>query len=305
MQNLMGNVPNISEIQKLFPKVSNISYINKGGFKYVYRCEINGNTEALKLALVPKNELSILSDNIDKKNELVKRITREIKILEKCKCPYIVKLGNIEPHEVEISNNTFIAYSEEFINGNNLFDLIQKKCNPNEEDLKKLAYCLFKSIKEMWFDLKIIHRDIKPLNIIKTNDCKRPFVLLDFGIAYSLYETPLTINQSNRFPPGTFHYLAPEMFNPNFRETLDFRSDLYTTGLTIFEFAAGRNPLIQNGDDLFITVGKILNENPILLQNVRKDLSLDFCNIINQLLKKLPALRPSNLDLLTLKMEQQ
>ena len=61
-------------------------------------------------------------------------------------------------------------------------------------------------------------------------DTTRPFVLLDLGIAFSVFDTPLTFDAQNRMPPGTFRYLAPEMLQLNFRETIDFRSDVYAAG---------------------------------------------------------------------------
>tara|TARA_R110002124_G_C8950160_1_gene513273 strand:- start:2269 stop:2511 length:243 start_codon:yes stop_codon:yes gene_type:complete len=80
--------------------------------------------------------------------------------------------------------------------------------------------------------MNIVHRDIKPLNIIKTGKKGREFVLIDLGIAFYLSGTNFT-RDSNKVP-GSAPYLAPEFFKPNFRERMDFRSDLYNVGLTIY-----------------------------------------------------------------------
>jgi len=295
--------PPIEDILKSFPDISDVSYVNEGGYKYVYKCKIDNEYQALKLARIPK-PVSLSENDVDEYiQEVTKRIIREINILGKNKSKYIVKLGTLSPSEIKIGSNNYVSYSEEFISGNNLLELINSNYKPDETELKTLARCLLNAIHEMWNNLKIVHRDIKPLNIIKTNNVKRPFILLDFGLAYSLVDSQLTFNASDRLPPGTLRYIAPEMFNNAFRETIDFRSDLYTSALTVFEFATNKNPFLTGHEDLVNTLSKIIKENPTQLQSLRPDLSLDFCNTINQLLKKLPALRPSNINLLLSKME--
>ena len=105
-----------------------------------------------------------------------------------------------------------------------------------------------------------IHRDIKPKNVMKLNNPARQFVLLDLGIAYSVQETALTANPGERMPLATYRYLAPEMMNPDFRETIDYRSDLYTAAMTVFEYGAQRHPLAQNRDDMMRTISRALHQ---------------------------------------------
>lgn len=165
-----------------------------------------------------------------------------------------------------------------------------------------LMKCLLLAIKELW-SMRYIHRDIKPANVIKLDDPQRPFVLIDLGIAFGLLETGLTYNAAFRDPPATFRYLAPEMANPAFRSNLDYRSDLYTAALTCFEYAAGQHPIARDSDDVIRTVTRALHDVPRPLQSLRPDYSPAFCRLIDQLLKKKPALRPANLDSLIKQME--
>ena len=152
-------------------------------------------------------------------------------------------------------------------------------------------------------DSGLIHRDIKPANVIKLNDPNRPFVLIDLGIAFGLLETGLTYNAAFRGPPATFRYLAPEMANPAFRSNLDYRSDLYTSALTCFEYAAGQHPIARDSDDMIRTVTRAIHDAPKPLQDLRPEFSPAFCKLIDQLLKKKPSLRPANLDSLIKQME--
>ena len=104
-------------------------------------------------------------------------------------------------------------------------------------------------------------------------------------------------------PLATYRYLAPEMMNPAFRDTIDYRSDLYTAAMTVYEYAAQQHPLAQGRDDLMRTISRALHQPATPLQTYRADLPAAFCQIIDQMLKKKPALRPANLNALIQRIE--
>jgi serine/threonine protein kinase len=142
-----------------------------------------------------------------------------------------------------------------------------------------------------------VHRDIKPGNIFATGIPARSYVLLDLGIAYNVREPGLTAKPE--FVPATPRYMAPEMLDPNFRENLSYRADFYAAGVTAFEFATGgTHPLARTADDLVRTITRILNQEPRRLAGERPDLPVFLTNLIDQLNKKNPALRPGNFNLL-------
>ncbi len=287
-------IPDIQVINTKFPQYKQIEYFAKGGFKIVYKAQMKDSVnEALKLAYIPHPNNGTDEEKKEIADEMIKRIIREINLLAKCSSLHVVKLGNVKPTAVEFNSNNFIAYSEEFLNGLNLSALTKSKYKPNEEELHDLARSLLIAVKEFWFDHQFVHRDIKPLNVIKTELPDRKFVLLDLGIAFRIQDSSITRDPS--YIPGSLNYLSPEMLQPNFRETLDYRSDLYMIGLTIYEYASGLQPFARRSDATGQTLYRILREKPRPLQEFRPDLSLSFCELINQFLKKLPALRPSNL----------
>lgn len=274
--------------------ISELSFVASGGFKSVYRAQINGKIEALKLIMVP-DVPSTDEEAIIARNELVARVKREIQILQKCQSPTIVKLGSLQPAIVSIDGKDFVAYTEEFLEGDNLWVILRnpKIALPPETELKALATTLLTAIKELW-EYRIIHRDIKPCNVIKMAAPSRQFVLLDLGIAYSRVDTPLT----HGWTPATHRYFAPEMANPAFRESLDYRADLYTTALTVYEYAAKKHPLAKDFEDPMMTVTRAVKEIPPSLKTFRSDLSDDFCDLIDTMLNKVPALRPGNIQML-------
>lgn len=294
-------IPTEADILSALPQVHNLSLLDKGGFKAVYKASIGGRTEALKLVQIPDSDGT--SDAEAFKRENIGRVRREVEALGRCTGPEIVKLGTLALIPVTIGGIDYVAYSEEFLEGTDLWKLLASAPpKPSEQELRQLFVILLKAIREVW-SYGYIHRDIKPKNVMKLTDPARPFVLLDFGIAYSVQETGLTANPTGRMPVATYRYLAPEVMNPAFRDTIDYRTDLYTAAMTVFEYAAQRHPLAQDRDDLMQTISRALHQPATPLKTHRPDLSTGFCQIIDQMLKKKPALRPANLNVLIQRME--
>ncbi|MDH4161536.1 MAG: protein kinase [Nitrospirota bacterium] len=295
--------PTAEDIKVLFPQFQEVRFLKTGGFKAVYKAVVKDRPEAFKLVYVP--EVNGVDPEVAKeiRKESLGRITREIKILNNCKSPEIVKLGSMQPSPVSIGGREYIAYSEEYLDGNALRELINQSTKPTEDDIRALFLSLLKAIRELW-SFNVIHRDIKPDNVMKLNQKDRRFVVLDLGIAFSPADTPLTFDASHRLPPGTFRYIAPEMLQPGFRDSIDFRSDIYTAAMTVYEYAAWQHPLAKDKDDLIATLSRIVRESPKSLKEHRPDLSQLVIGTVDQMLKKIPALRPSNINMLIDKLER-
>lgn len=292
----MENKPNIELLGEALENIEIIRFINEGGFKAVYEAIINsGKKEALKVIFIPHE-----TDEPDAFNEIHLRIKREIEALDQCNCPYIVKLGTLSPHQYVIQNLDYIIYSEELLQGKTLREQINEGYKPNLYECKTLFLCFLYVISELK-KKGIIHRDIKPGNVFTLDNPHRPYVVLDLGIAYKLHSSAITNNPEIRM--GTLPYMSPELFNPNFRDLIDFRSDLYSAAVTLYEYASGVHPIARRGEDDFTTMYRIVNNSPVALNNHRPDLPSFFCNVIDQLNRKKPALRPSNLVELIKKME--
>lgn len=290
------------QVRQLFPHFSSISEIATGGFKTVYDADVGESREALKVVSIPDGDGAL--DEQKYRDECVGRIKREVALLNECSTPFLVRTASqpITHHKVEGSD--FVTYSEEFLEGANLLEVARSGGDlPSEREVKLLLKCLFQCIRELW-KRGVVHRDVKPLNIIKTIYPERPFVLIDLGIAFALHDTALTHQASMRNPIATYRYIAPEQCDPRKRLSLDYRCDLYSAALTAFEYATNVHPIAQEHDDMMRTVARALNDKPKDLSDIRPDFSKDFCRLVGQLLKKRPALRPANIEYLISKMEK-
>jgi serine/threonine protein kinase len=284
------------DIIHAFPSLSRLQFLGSGGFKSVYLATIQGRQEVFKLINLPLEGTD--DESRAYRREALARVKREIQILGECQAKEIVKLGTLTPTQAHIGQEDYMGYSEEYLPGEDLGKIIDAKgIKPTEAECKLLFKTLLVAIRTLWAK-KYVHRDIKPQNVVKLNQADRPFVLLDLGIAFGIFDTALTFNPANRLPPATYRYLAPEMTNIDFRQNLNYRSDLYSSALTVFEFAAQEHPLARSRDDLIQTISRAIRQAPRPMKERRPDFSEDFCASVDQMLKKSPSLRPANLDAL-------
>ena len=100
----------------------------------------------------------------------------------------------------------------------------------------------------------IIHRDIKPANVMLTPSGE--VKVMDFGIARAVADGTSTVTQTSAVV-GTAQYLSPEQARG---ETVDTRSDVYSTGCLLYELLAGRPPFV--GDSAFSVAYQHVREQP-------------------------------------------
>ncbi|GAA1694035.1 Stk1 family PASTA domain-containing Ser/Thr kinase [Microcella alkalica] len=101
----------------------------------------------------------------------------------------------------------------------------------------------------------VVHRDIKPGNIMITNSGQ--VKVMDFGIARAVSDSAATVAQTSTIL-GTAQYFSPEQARG---ETVDARSDLYSTGVVLFEMLTGRAPF--RGDSPVAVAYQHVSEAPV------------------------------------------
>lgn len=128
----------------------------------------------------------------------------------------------------------------------------------------------------------VVHRDIKPDNILLADDGRA--VLADFGIAKAA--SGLVNETGANMTIGTPHYLSPEQAQGM---KIDGRSDLYSLGVTLYRAATGALPF--RSTDWFELARMHVEDPPIKPTEKRPDLSGQLEQIILKLLAKLPEQR--------------
>jgi serine/threonine protein kinase len=277
--------PNLSieQVQNILPEAIDIEFIAKCGQKTVFRALIQDQLYALKFQSLPKPD-PLQPEMIP--DDVIIRAEREIETMRKCDSPYLVRMGPIGLQIVTIDGEEIAYYCEEFINGNDLVKHYNKNGNFSIPDLLLLGANVSEALKQIWGQSKI-HRDIKPGNIMKRIDSD-DFVLLDMGFLFDLNDISLSIG-----PVGTVPYFSPEQLDfRNRRTVLNFRSDLFSLGIVLYQMATGHHPFINKvGITQAEVCDNILNLKPTQPVDIRDDLPRELNDIIMRLLSKRPALR--------------
>jgi serine/threonine protein kinase len=193
--------------------------IGHGGMATVYL--------ALQESLQRHVALKVLSPALAMDKNFSKRFLREGRLAARLADPRIVKVFDIGFHD-------HIPYiSMEYLAGGTLKERIEKKL-PLQETLdiiKTVAGALGYAHQR-----GIIHRDIKPQNILFTESGSP--VLSDFGIAKALGSTT-TIMTASGVSLGTPRYMSPEQIKG---QQIDSRADLYSLGVLFYEMLTGELP---------------------------------------------------------------
>ncbi|HSP88454.1 MAG TPA: serine/threonine-protein kinase, partial [Ignavibacteriaceae bacterium] len=171
----------------------------------------------------------------------LERFKREAKILAQLDHPNLIKVMDFGT----AGNSFYISF--EYFESNNLRKVI-KDNNLSEDDKINLCIQLFKALDSA-HQMGVIHRDIKPENILVNS--KLELKIADFGLAVVRDDLILTHKSSIVGTPG---YMSPEQIRG---EELTSQTDLFSSGIVIYELFTGVNPLI--GKDISETINKILN----------------------------------------------
>lgn len=170
----------------------------------------------------------------------------------------------------------------ELVEGITLKKYIEKKVRLTTKEAISIAIQVAMGI-EAAHNNHIIHRDIKPQNIIISKEGK--VKVTDFGIAKAASSNTITSNVM-----GSVHYTSPEQARGGFS---DEKSDIYSLGVTIFEMLTGRVPF--NGDTtVAIAIKHIQNPMP-LMRDFVPEIPQSVENIVMKCTQKSPDRRYQNM----------
>ncbi len=186
--------------------------------------------------------------------------------------------GIVQPIALEIYGNGYVLVmlDEGYIS---LSDYIT--ANPlNLKEVLAIAIQLATILDELYHQ-RVIHKDIKPSNILihpSTKDVK----LTDFGLATLLTHETLAIASTNILE-GTLAYIAPEQTG-RMNRGIDYRTDFYALGVTLFELLTGQLPFRSN-DSLELLHCHLAKPAPLACE-FNSDIPVAIAQIVAKLMAK-------------------
>lgn len=213
-------------------RVIELGILGEGAGGSVTKCKLKNGSKIFALK-------TITTLNTD--SEVQKQIFRELQFNKSCESEYIVRYYGMFPDDEHSS----IYIAMEYMGGKSLYaiykHLLQYGGRVGEKILGKVAESVLRGLSYL-HDRKIIHRDIKPQNIL-LNDLGQ-VKLCDFGVSGEV------INSLATTFTGTSYYMAPERIQGH---PYSVTSDVWSLGLTLLEVAQARFPF---------NLGKMANTLP-------------------------------------------
>ena len=244
-----------------------IEKIGSGGMATVYKakCHVLNRYVAVK----------ILRDEFTTDEEFIKRFEVEAQSAASITHPNIVSV-----YDVGVDGNLYYIVME-LIKGKTLKEIIVEERGPLPWKWSVNVAIQIASALEMAHKNNIIHRDIKPHNIIITEDGIAK--VTDFGIAKAVSNSTITAFGTTI---GSVHYFSPEHARGGYT---DAKSDLYSLGVVMYEMVTGKVPF--DADTPVSVALKHMQEEPVPPIEMNPHLPEAVNKIILKALKKDPMYR--------------
>jgi len=259
----------ISKGQKIADRYQIIKTIGEGGMANVYLA----NDTILDRHVAVK----VLRGDLADDEKFVRRFQREAISASSLTHPNIVEMYDVG----EDDGNYYIVM--EYINGKTLKSLVKKRGALTLPEVVDIMTQLTSAIA-CAHDSYIIHRDIKPQNVLILEDGR--VKITDFGIAMALNSNELT--QTNSVM-GSVHYLPPEQANGS---GATIKSDIYSLGILMYELLTGKIPF--KGENAVEIAIKQMKEPIPSVRKINPDIPQSIENIVIKACAKNPKNRYDN-----------
>ena len=214
-----------------------IEKIGEGGMAVVYkaRCRLLNRFVAIKILRPEFTKDETFVDNFKKESQAAAGLTH----------PNIVSVYDVGKE----GNINFIVM--ELVEGKPLSQIIAEKGRLDYKEAINVARQVASALS-LAHKNQIIHRDVKPHNVLITSTGVAK--LADFGIARAVTNSPVVDGTNNKVM-GSVHYLSPEQARGSY---LDERSDIYSLGIVLYEMLTGKVPF--DGDNAISIALMHINE---------------------------------------------
>jgi len=269
-----------------------IEKLGEGGMGEVFLAEDTKLKRKVALKFLPKEFTNVGANG----NSPKERFFREARAAAALNHPNIVTIHEINEYE----DQTYIAM--EYVEGQTLKELITgvgaglaparatARVAPTIKEIINITTQICEGLSKA-HEAGIIHRDIKPQNILIDKDGR--VKILDFGLAKLRVE-------ANGYSPsitkigttmGTTNYMSPEQA---MGKEIDHRTDIWSLGVILYEMITGQLPF--KGDYEQAVIYSIINEDPESLLNIKPKLPAELNQIIIKTMEKNPRQRYQNID---------
>ncbi len=243
-------------------RYSVLENVDSGGMAYIFKafCKKTHSTVAVK----------VLKEEFSQDEEYVKRFKKEAEAAFSIEHPGIVHVT-----DVGCDNGTYYMVME-YVEGRTLKSIIDESGSLGETEAIEYAMQICDALEAAHCE-GIIHRDIKPQNILVRDDgCIK---LTDFGIATSVTTAP----HKDAQVMGSVFYISPEQARG---DKVDLRTDIYSLGIVLYEMLTGCLP--HTGDKTVAVALKHINEKLTPPAQIKPSISSAVNNIVVKAMSKSP-----------------
>ena len=248
-----------------------IELIGRGGMAYVYKAK----DRKLNRYVAVK----VLREEYTENEQFIKKFDRESQAAAGLSHPNIVSV-----YDVGVEGDIYYIIME-YVDGITLKQYLNKKGHLDYKEATRFIIDVAAALK-CAHEHKIIHRDIKPHNILLTRDLVPK--VADFGIARAITSSTVTMTNQTM---GSVHYISPEQARGGF---VDERSDLYSLGIMYYELLTGQLPFDEENT---VTIAiKHIQEELVPPKEIMPDIPASVNDIVVKLTHKKPEDRYQNMD---------
>jgi serine/threonine-protein kinase len=229
--------------------------------------------------------IKVLPPELAFRSEIKTRFLREAETAAQLNHPNIVDIYSVdEAAPADDPGARLVYFVMAYVSGDNLAKRLHERGALGIDETRRILRDIADALAYA-HERGVIHRDIKPDNILLDAQSGRPMVT-DFGIARAVSEGESRLTATG-IAIGTPTYMSPEQAAGE--RQIDGRSDLYSLGILGYQMLTGEPPFLANSTPAILV--KHISERPTPVEQRRGDVPQDLARVIMMLLEKDPANR--------------